>query len=376
MTAGRRRGLLWGAAIVVLAGSAGAGAWVGTSQDDASPSRTSSRAADEATATVAERTLTSQTEVDATLGYAGDYSIVNQAQGTVTWLPDVGSVVREGHALYRVDGTPVPLLYGRTPAYRSLAEGDTGRDVRQLNRALVELGYDDTGELDRTSDEYGWATREAVENLQDHLDLDVTGDLPLGSVVFLPTAARITQETAVVGSPLPVGQPIMTATSTDHQISLDLDVSLQSHVKVGDAVTITLPDDSTTTGVVTDISTVAATPDAPSESSSPDAAAVGTDNQDATIQVLIAPKRPRRLGSLDQAPVQVSITTDSQADALVVPVAALLAQPRGRYAVDVVDGAGRHRLVEVKLGLVDDASGMVAVTGRLSAGDHVVVPRS
>ena len=38
-------------------------------------------------ATVARQDLSSQTQVSATFGYAGSYSVVNQAQGTVTALP-------------------------------------------------------------------------------------------------------------------------------------------------------------------------------------------------------------------------------------------------------------------------------------------------
>ena len=81
--------------------------------------------------------LSSQTEVSATLGYAGSYSVVNQAQGTFTSLSAVGQVVSQGQVLYRVSDTPVVLLYGATPAYRSLSEGMTGADVEELNADLV-----------------------------------------------------------------------------------------------------------------------------------------------------------------------------------------------------------------------------------------------
>jgi hypothetical protein len=59
----------------------------------------------------------------------------------------------------------------------------------------------------------------------------------------------------------------------------------------------------------------------------------------------------------------------------VVPVTALLAQSGGGYAVEVVDGHRIHHLVEVDLGLFDDADGLVQVTGgELHAGENVVVP--
>ena len=46
--------------------------------------------------TVTRGTLISQTTVSATLGYAGSYSVINQAQGTYTALPAVGQVIAQG----------------------------------------------------------------------------------------------------------------------------------------------------------------------------------------------------------------------------------------------------------------------------------------
>jgi hypothetical protein len=73
--------------------------------------------------------------------------------------------------------------------------------------------------------------------------------------------------------------------------------------------------------------------------------------------------------------VQVTITTASVPNALVVPVTALLARPGGGYAVEVVDPGGTHNLVAGSLGLFDDADGLVQVTDSgLAAGQEVVVP--
>ncbi len=202
------------------------------------------------TATVARRSLTAQTQVDATLGYDRRYSVVNQLNGLATTLPGIGRVVRQGQVLYRVDGKPVVLLYGRVPAYRELSRGLKGADVAQLNKALG-LG---------SSTYFGSATRDAVERLQDRLGVSQTGRLALGQAVFLPGAARITAvgEGTVLGGPVRPGAVVLSATSDTPVVTINLDASLQNEVKAGDKVTITLPGNRTSPGRVASVGRVAA----------------------------------------------------------------------------------------------------------------------
>jgi hypothetical protein len=91
--------------------------------------------------------------------------------------------------------------------------------------------------------------------------------------------------------------------------------------------------------------------------------------------VTVRPLDPAATGSIDQAPVDVAITTASVKSALVVPVDSLLALAGGGYAVEEVSPGGRHHLAAVSLGLFDDADGLVQVTGSgIAAGPRVVVP--
>jgi hypothetical protein len=322
-------------------------------------------------ATVTRGDLSSVTQVDATLGYAGSYSVVDQGQGTVTSLPVPGQVVSQGQALYQVNGQPVVLLYGQTPAYRTLAEGAsasdvTGPDVQELNADLVALGYVTSTELSPTSDQFGWWTKVGVERLQAALDVTQNGTLALGQAVFLPTAARVTAVSATLGAPAEPGQPVMSAASTTRQVSIALDAAEQSEVTVGDKVTITLPDNENTPGVISSVGTVANVPSSNSPSSS---------GSSPTITVLVDPTDPAATGRWDQAPVEVSITTAAVANVLVVPVDALLALSGGGYAVEEVGVGDIHRLLPVSLGLFDDAEGTVEVTGSgVAAGQRIVVP--
>jgi peptidoglycan hydrolase-like protein with peptidoglycan-binding domain len=317
-------------------------------------------------ATVTRRPLSSQTQVSATLGYGGEYSVVNQASGTLTALPRVGQLVRSGEVLYEVTEAPVVLFYGDTPAHRALSKGMSGSDVSELNANLVALGYATGEQLDWAPEYFSSETKYALERLQEALEVKQTGYLPLGQAVFLPRALRITKVMATLGAQVPPGGIVTLASSTKRQVLLHLSASQQSAVRKGDRVTITLPDGSTTPGVVSSIGTVASTP----------SGKVGEGGEESapTIEVSVAPSDPSATGHLDQAPVTVSIATASVPNALVVPVDALLALAGGGYAVEVLEGRV-HRLVAATLGLFDDAEGLVQVSGHgLFAGQRVVVP--
>lgn len=310
--------------------------------------------------TVVRQDVSSQTSASGTLGYAGDLPVVNQAHGVLTALPQVGQVVEQGQSLYQVDGASVVLLYGATPAYRDLSLGvSAGPDVRELNADLIALGY--VGAAEVSSNEFGSGTAGGVERLQAAFGEEQTGTLALGQAVFLPAAARITSVKGTLGAQAPPGQPLLTASSTTRQVTVELDAAEQSYLAVGDAVGISLPNGRSTPGTVTSIGSVAT------------AAAGGS----ATVTVLITPSDPSATGSLDAAPVTVRITEQTVKDALVVPVAALLARTGGGYEVETVDARGVHHLVPVSLGLFDDAAGVVQVTDTtLRPGQRVVVPAS
>ncbi|HEX3389650.1 MAG TPA: hypothetical protein VHT94_11490 [Streptosporangiaceae bacterium] len=353
----RRRRVAATVVVVVLGASTGA-AWAAGVFRPAGSSRGNAAAAPPRTYTVTRENISATTAENATLGYAASYTVTGAAGGTLTWLPSGGQVIRQGQVLYRTgNGTPVVLLYGSVPDWRAMSEGTAGQDVTQLNRDLVRLGYASSSDISSLGwDYYSWETQDAVQKMEQALGVpDPPGSLSLGSVLFQPEALRVSQVTASLGSP--ASGPILSATSDRHIVTISLSTSLESEVKAGDAVTVTLPDGSTTPGVITSVGAVASGP-----SSAP------------TVPVSVKLTDPSAAGTLDQAPVTVNITTASAPDVLVVQVGALLAQPSGGYAVEVAGAGSSRRLVAVTVGLFDDATGLVQVTGNLTPGERVVVP--
>ena len=298
------------------------------------------------------------------LGYAAQpdgapYPVVNRASGTITSLPEVGQVIRQGQALYEVSNSPVILMNGATPVSRPLSAGDTGPDVRELNADLAAMGDATGSALDPSSDYFGPATASALARMQGALGVSRTGALALGQVVFLPAPLRITQVNATLGADADAGATVLAATSTVRQVQVNVDATEQSSLKAGDPVLITLPNYQDTPGVVASVGTVAS----------------GSNSSSPTIPVDITLQQPQNAGSLDQAPVRVQISTSGVSNALIVPVTALLPQPGGGYAVETLDAQGIHHLVPVTLGLFDDADGLVQVMSQhLSAGQAIVVP--
>jgi hypothetical protein len=362
----RGRGRWVALGIVVVVAAAAVSAWrAGVFSPAASSGSGQQGVPPPATQPVVRQDLAATTPEAATLGYAGSYAVAGQGGGTLTWLPSPGQVIRQGQVLYETgNGSPVVLLYGRVPDWRALDQGVTGQDVSQLNHDLVDLGYAGRAEVVALGwDYYSWQTAYGVRRLEEHLGVpDPPGSLSLGQVVFEPEALRVSQVTGSLGGP--ASGPVLAATSDRQVVTIPLDASQQSEVTAGDAVTVTLPDGTTTPGVVSFVGTVATTTSGPGQGPA------------TTIPVQVNLTDPKAAGRLDQAPVTVNITTATVKNVLVVPVGALLAQSSGGYVVEVAGPGNTRRWIPVTPGIFDDADGLVQVTGALTPGQRVVVPAS
>ncbi len=178
---------------------------------------------------------------------------------------------------------------------------------------------------------------------------------------------------------------MLTATSTAPIVIVDLDVSEEYLVKPGDAVTVVLPNGTSTVGGhIETVGTVATCPggggigaggggsgsadQSPCESSGSGTAATPS----VTVTITLDSTPPG--ATFDQAPVNVNITTQTAGNVLAVPVNALLALAGGGYGVDVVTGTTSH-LTGVTTGLYSNTLVQVSGAG-LTVGTLVEVPSS
>ncbi len=425
-----------------------------------------------ATATVERRNLVATDTESGTLSHSAPQTVYNRLSGTITWLPRVGQTIKAGGLLFRVDGRPVILMDGTTPAYRALAAGvNHGEDVLQLNRDLVALGFD-PGAI-AIDDEWQAATTAGVEQLQRSLGEAETGALAFGQVVFLPGTQLVSTVDATLGgdgggsgtgspstgsasdlggagrreyatleepagaptsavppapttttppgaatgtgaptesprrvraleaqlarlkaelnrlkqqgprspsgsekppnsgSPSSAGSPrepegastgttptaILATTSTRIVVKVALEASKQSEARLGEAVTVALPDGEEVRGTVTAVSAVAQT----TTGSQSTETTGGTSGSTVPVTITLHGRHPG--AALDQAQVSVNFVQAVARNVLSVPVTALLATGGAHYALQ--EAASPHRVIPVRTGLF--AAGDVQVSG---AGIH------
>ncbi len=164
-----------------------------------SPASASGQSSGGATASVTRRNLVQTDTESGTLSYSDPQTVYNRLSGTITALPAVGQVIRAGQALFSVDGKPVLLMDGTTPAYRDLGSSDSdGSDILQLNRNLVALGFNPGGIV--VDDAWQAATTDGVDLLQASLGETETGKLILGQIVFLPGPQLVSALDTGIGS--------------------------------------------------------------------------------------------------------------------------------------------------------------------------------
>ncbi|MBO0776088.1 MAG: peptidoglycan-binding protein [Actinobacteria bacterium] len=315
-----------------------------------------------------------------------------------------GATIRNGRQLAAIDGEPLFALSGNVPAWRDLAPGETGPDVRELQRALAALGYYGNG--DRAG-YFGPATEYAVSLYYEHLGYTPpsTGGVPAADVVFLPSLpATVVAVNGAAGQQ--PGQPFLElAARGSLSLTGELPPAYASQLKAGLKVKIFdeltgiratgkvselgTPTTTVPTGTVVDIGSAAssagsagsaaggsASSSSPGSSSgSSNSGSSGSSGEEAFVPVNIRPSKPLA-ARLNGENVLVTVETGQTAGpVLTVPVAAIVTTASGRSYVTVVGAHGKKTEVAVTPGI--SGNGYVQVTpaahGALAAGDRVVV---
>jgi peptidoglycan hydrolase-like protein with peptidoglycan-binding domain len=324
-----------------------------------------------ATSSVVRTDLVTTVLTEGTLGYAPSAPVVNRVVGTYTALPAPGTIIHPGEALYRVDDAPVVLMAGATPAWRAFVPGmSDGPDVTELQTGLVALG-DATGLFSAPNGHYDARTINAVMRWQAASGLPVTGQVTMGEVAFLPTPALVGAVNVALGQPAAPGDLPFQVTTTARVVTVPLGPDIPS-VQVGEAVSIVLPTNATTPGRITTVG-----PAPPQSSGSPASqggggSSGGAGQQQAAALVTVVPDQPSSTGTASGVAVQVSLTTQSAANVLAVPISALLALAGGGYGLEVAGPRARRHLVGVTTGIFTGSDVQITSPG-LRVGTRVVV---
>lgn len=343
----RRRALAGGAVAVLVVIVVGGAVALGGEDGSGSGATADGRTAATGVAEIERRDLVETESVDGTLGYAGEQPVATNLPGTLTWLPVEGATIRPDHRLFQVNGENVFLFDGRMPAWRDLASGSDGQDVLQVERNLDALGYDPYGAM-TVDGEWDGGTTAAVVRWQEAHELDETGTIELGRVVFQPGARRVSGVSATLGGRAG-GAPLRT-TSTRRAVTVELSPSEVELAREGALVTVELPSGEDVRGRIVDVARVAKLPAGEDVSAS-----------DATVAVTIRLGRGARGTRIDQAPVDVQLERSRARDALAIPASALLAVAGGDFAVELREAGGERRIVPVETGVSSD--GYVAIEG-------------
>lgn len=305
------------------------------------------------TAEITKTTLVDREDHDGTLGHGDTTTLAARAAGTVTSLPATGAAIRRGGALYRLDNKPVVLLYGSLPAYRTLAPGAKGADVKQFEKNLWALGYRGF----TVDSKYTSATADAVEDWQDDLGLSETGTVDSSQIWYASGPVRVDSRSSEKGAAVQPGTELLKLTGTTLVATVKLSMDAERLAVEGAAVQVTLPDGTVVPGRITGVGTTVQE----GQGDQPDTTLIQV-----TVAFTGAPK------GMDDASVTVAFTASKRPDVLAVPVAALLALAEGGYGVQVVDGTAT-RIVAVETGLFAD--GKVEISGGgLGAGMKVGMP--
>ncbi|AEE44253.1 peptidoglycan-binding domain-containing protein [Cellulomonas fimi] len=213
------------------------------------PPQVADRELPPATYAVVEGTVGETLDVSAEAVWAAHPVAALDRAGKVTSV-DVapGDVLEQGDVLLTVDLVPVTVAAGDVPAFRALTSGLEGPDVRQLQQLLADLGHLRSAPDGR----FRASTTAAVRSWQKASGRPVTGEVPLGDVVFVPglPARVVLADGVAVGRSVGAGDAAVSAVEPTPTLTVRLAADQRSRVPApGTPVTVDLGDGRTVVAV-------------------------------------------------------------------------------------------------------------------------------
>lgn len=300
--------------------------------------------------------------------------------GTLTWLPAPGTVVSQGGTLYDVNTTPVVLMYGQVPEWRTLEPGVApGIDVTELAQALNMLPLMNGYYPLPTNGDYTDSVQEAVNRLLVARGMAASTTLQQGQVFFAPGAVVVGQAVATLGASLAPGTQVMQLSLQSRQVVVPLQGSAAGQVQAGQSAKVAFTSGSTAPIQAT-VTAVGPASSGASGGASGAASGAGTTNpqgsgsSSASLQAVLGPAGDAQLPAGTPS-VTATIVIAQENNVLLVPIAALVATSNTGYAIEVRRTGHATALVPVTVSGYDDTSAEAAVSGTgVEAGEMVAIP--
>ena len=205
-----------------------------------------------ATYIVANGSLGRDLTLPASASWPVEGVVLAPAGGIVTEVTSQSGYVAPGTILMRVEERPVVVIAGDVPAFRDMAVGTRGRDVRALQQFLKSAGYQTDDDLSA----YTSVTAEAVRRWQGDLGLGKSSRVVLGDVVIVPSdwleRPLRWEPTLLAGQRLTAGDVILAVLGRSPQILVDFAGSMPAQLAPGDSLVATFSSGRTRPMTLTD----------------------------------------------------------------------------------------------------------------------------
>lgn len=258
-----------------------------------------------------------------------------------------GTSLAYGQLLAEVSGRPIFAWPSSSPLYRDLTEGDTGRDVRDAQRVLHELGYlrsDPDGV-------FGAQTMQALRDLYDSAGYQppiIAGSSPGLSwreFTAIPAPPAMVVSTAPQGAVLTSGMALLTVRSQTPTLTSTASVREVSELQAGADVGVTVAGKAP---VKTKVATIGE---------------FTTDEKTNVSGYPLTIEYPAELGALSPGTSVVLRRWSEAAPSLAVPSTAIRQDANGAYVLTrgTAEGGNEGRYIRIAVKATAQSEGWVAL---------------